>query len=213
MGFNMAKLITEYSPRVNISESKSNGNKLTITGVFSSYNVKNENARIYPKSILEREVERVRESIQNRTCYGNLNHPESPDVDLENAAILIEEVAWDGNDLMGKAVVLNTPKGQIIKGIHESGGKFGISSRGLGTVNESTGEVNEDFELITWDVVPNASNPASKYVNGILEGVEFDHRRKELIQKAAEDVLTEEKAQEEYYKYILEALDKLRKDY
>ena len=94
---------------------------------------------------------------------------------------------------MGKAKVLSTPKGEILKAIHADGGSFGISSRGLGTVNETTGEVNEDFRCITWDVVHTASNPSSKFVKGIYEGVEYDITGKPSVTFDIEKAMNEAK--------------------
>lgn len=165
------KLITESNYHVEINEdSKKN---LYIEGIFASAEQKNENGRVYPRKILEREVEKVTESVKNRTCLGELNHPtDRAETALDKAAILVEKLEWNNNDVHGKAKILSTPYGQIAKNLLEDQVNFGISSRGLGTVNES-GYVNEDYALITWDLVQNASNPASKFVNGVLEDKEF----------------------------------------
>ena len=166
------KLITESTFDIQITESKED-KSLYIMGVFSSAEVKNGNGRIYPKNILEREIEKIQEGIKNRTCLGQLSHPtDSPETDLEKAAIVTEEVTWKGDDIYGRAKVLNTPCGNILKGLISDGVKVGISSRGLGTVSES-GQVNSDFRLLTWDIVSNASNPKSKWVNGVYEGKTF----------------------------------------
>ena len=166
----MAKLITEMSNSI-ITESIDKS--LYVTGIFSTAEVKNNNGRVYERKLLEREVDKVMEQVKGASLYGQLNHPEKPEVDLEKVAILIEDLQWQGNDVMGKAKVLkSTQSGKNLAGIIEDGGKVGISSRGLGTVSES-GTVNEDFNLICWDIVADASNLGSKYVNGIYEGREF----------------------------------------
>jgi len=165
------KMITETSFNFEIKESKED-KKLYIMGVFSSAEKQNKNGRVYPKNILEREINKLDEAIKNRTCLGQMGHPEdSPETDLEKASIITEDLKWKDNDVYGKARVLNTPTGNILKNLIEDNVTIGISSRGLGTVNEN-GTVNEDFQLLTYDIVANPSNKGS-WVNGIYEGREF----------------------------------------
>lgn len=164
------KLITEECSDIQLIESE-NSRDFYVQGIFSSAELKNKNGRMYKKSTLEREVNRLTEEINNKSLYGELNHPSSPEIDLNNVAILIENVWWKGNDLYGKASVLDTPKGQIIKAIMKKG-KVGISSRGLGSVNED-GYVNDkSYKMITWDIVGNPSNIPS-WINGIYESKEW----------------------------------------
>lgn len=171
----MAKLITEtsYDVQSKVEESEEKNGRLYIYGVFSSAETKNENQRIYKKETLEREVERYREKIRARTSLGELNHPPQPDINVERAAILVEELEWKGNDLLGKARVLeNMPQGNIVKTlIAEENVALGISSRGLGDVNED-GYVADNYTLLGWDIIGNPSNKGS-WVNGIYEGAEF----------------------------------------
>ena len=123
------KLITEMSENI-ITESI--GKNLYVTGVFSSAGVKNHNGRIYEKRILDREFNKVMEQVKSKLLYGQLNHPKEPEVDLEKVAIMVEDLTWRGDDIIGKAKVLrNTYCGGILNGILEDGGKVGISSRGL----------------------------------------------------------------------------------
>lgn len=194
------KLITETQTQDIMTESKDKD--LFIYGVFSSAEVKNNNGRTYKKNILEREIKKVMEKVSNKSLYGELSHPSSADINLERAAILIEDLDWKENDVYGKAKVLKTPKGEIIKGIIESGGRFGISSRGLGTVSEN-GYVDESFNLITWDAVGDASNPASEFVNGIYEGKEFSIDR--------EQELTIEDARQEYTRRVWQVIETIKK--
>lgn len=194
------KLITETQTQDIVTESKDKN--LFIYGVFSSAEVKNNNGRVYKKSILEREINKVMEKVKNKSLYGELNHPSEPSINLERAAILIEDLDWKKDDVYGKAKVLKTPKGEIIRGIIESGGRFGISSRGLGTVSEN-GYVDESFNLITWDAVGDASNPASEFVNGIYEGKEFE------VEKEKE--LTIEEAKKEYHKRVWQVIENIKK--
>lgn len=169
----MAKLITESNFEI-LTESDQKKN-LYITGIFSSAEKKNKNGRIYPKGLLEREITKLQEMTKQGTVIGELSHPESrAESLLKEAAICTEELWWENNNVMGRSKVLqNTPNGYILKGLIEDGVKIGISSRGLGTVNEETKEVNEDFSLICYDCVSNPSNFGS-WVDGILEGKEFD---------------------------------------
>jgi len=188
----MAFLITEASQQIELWESKSK--TPYIIGVFASAEVKNANGRMYRKDILVREVDKfLAEKVRTKTSWGELSHPESSEINLDRAAILIEDLEWKGNDVLGKAKILNTPMGQLVGSLIKEG-NIGISSRGLGTVNES-GYVNEDFSLLCWDVVADASNPSSKFMNGILEGRTFD------IPGHVEPQMSKEDAQREYAKY------------
>jgi hypothetical protein len=183
------KLITESNFEVSIiSEGQEENKSLYIEGIFSSAEKKNKNGRIYSKKILEREIEKLRDDIVNRSLIGELNHPNSPSIDLDRGAILIEDLSWEKNDIIGKAKVLNTPKGQIARNYIDDNVRIGISSRGLGTVNEQTSYVNEDFDLRTWDIVHNPSNHGS-FVNGILEGVDFSitNYQEQLIEQAKKE--------------------------
>jgi hypothetical protein len=167
----MAFLITEASCEVELWES--NNKTPYIIGVFASAEVKNANGRKYRKDILDREVNKfIDEKIKTKTAWGELLHPESSEINLDRAAIMIESLEWRGNDVMGKAKILSTPMGEIVKSLVKEG-NIGVSSRGLGTVNES-GYVNEDFTLLCWDIVADASNPGSRFMNGILEGKTFE---------------------------------------
>jgi hypothetical protein len=162
------KLITELSQELMLEESKSDG--VHIVGIFSSAELKNNNNRVYKKDILEREVDKLVEKVNDGTAWGELGHPPNPEINPERISILTKNLEWKNNDVLGKAKVLDTPMGQIAKTLVKEG-KMGISSRGLGTVSEE-GYVNEDFNLITWDLVTDPSNHPS-WVNGIYEGQDF----------------------------------------
>lgn len=163
------KLITEVSNNVKIDKS---GDNLYVMGVFSSAELMNVNGRKYPKGILEREITKVNKKVDNRSLWGELGHPANPDINPDKIAIMIENLAWDKNDVVGKAKVLNTPMGNIARTLMESG-SLGISSRGLGTVSEKDNNVNEDFSLITWDLVTDPSNHPS-WVKGVYEANVFE---------------------------------------
>lgn len=184
------KLITEASHDFTINEGK--GDTLYIEGLFSSTGVKNNNGRIYSKAIFSKEVEGLIEKIKNRTSLGELNHPtDRAEVDPVESAILLESLEWKDNNLYGKAKVLSTPKGQIVRSLINDGVKLGISSRGLGTVSEN-GNVNDDFKLITYDVVSDPSNHGS-WVKGIYEGADFNYNVQNSEEIPSEDLIQEVK--------------------
>jgi|10_taG_2_1085330.scaffolds.fasta_scaffold01319_8 hypothetical protein len=132
---------------------------LILSGVMQRADAQNGNGRIYPRPILEREMHRYKELIKENRALGELDHPEDSVVNLKNASHMVTDVWWSGNDVMGKVKVLNTPSGQILRALTESGVKLGISSRGLGSVRESLGQtiVEDDFNLICFDFVSDPS--------------------------------------------------------
>lgn len=135
-------------------------NALILSGVMQRANSKNGNGRVYPRPILEREVETYSKLVRERRAVGELDHPEDSVINLKNASHIVTDVWWDGNDVKGKVEVLNTPSGQILRSLVESNVKLGISSRGLGSVTESEGGstmVQEDFQLICFDFVSEPS--------------------------------------------------------
>jgi len=191
------KLITESTFDITTSINEDN-KSMYIEGVFATAERKNKNGRVYPKSLLEREITSVLKIIGSNSCVGELNHPtDRSETDLNEAAIKITELNWKGNDVYGKAKVLSTPKGKIVHSLLSDGVKIGISSRGLGTVSE--GQVNDDFNLLTWDVVSNPSNHDS-WVNGILEGKEFGEVKD--IKEDTEEEKDAKKLQEEIDKKL-----------
>ena len=140
----------------------SNGGMI-LSGRMQTAGIKNGNGRLYSRPILEREVENYAKLVQERRALGELDHPEDSVVNLKNASHLVTELWWDGNDVMGKVQILNTPSGQVLRSLVDSGVKLGISSRGLGTVNETgdVSEVNDDFQLICFDFVSEPSTPGA----------------------------------------------------
>ena len=158
----MANLLIEYTPfRPTITESKQRPGVFEVTGVMQRANAKNQNGRIYTKDTLKREVEKYMESfVRVGNAYGELDHPESPIVSLKNASHVVKDLWWDGDDLMGKVELLNTPSGNIVKEIIKGGHTIGISSRGTGSVqqtSEGTLMVQPDYDLVCWDFVSNPS--------------------------------------------------------
>lgn len=143
-----------------LNESANNG-KLIVTGVLQRAEAKNQNGRVYPKKILMREVENYKKvQIKENRALGELDHPDSSVINLRNVCHNVLDVNWDGDDVVGKVEILPTPSGNILKNLLQAGIRLGISSRGLGSVkeiNETTVEVQDDFELIGWDFVSNPS--------------------------------------------------------
>ena len=152
--------------KINESITENNG-KLVVKGVLQRAESKNQNGRVYPREVLLKEVGKYLENqVTERRALGELDHPESSVVNLNNASHNIVEMHWDGDDLLGTVEVLSTPAGNILKELFKSGIKLGISSRGLGSVEtikedeqgeEDTVEVQPDFELIAFDFVSNPS--------------------------------------------------------
>lgn len=186
----MKKLIIENSPIVEtVVEQTESGKQLYIEGVFAQAEVANGNKRFYPRAVLEKAVEKYqRDFIDRRVALGELNHPTRPDVDPAEGAILIESLTWQGNNVVGRAKVLNTPKGQIIRGLLEGGYNMGVSTRGLGDVSEKNGlsEVTA-FQLTAIDAVSNPSGPDC-YVNPIMESVNGVWTPVEEQSKQSEDI-------------------------
>jgi len=163
------KLIVDYLPfeikPEQISESiNENNGKLIVRGVLQRAEAKNQNGRVYPREILQREAKKyTKEFITERRAMGELDHPESSVVNLQNVSHNIKEMHFEGDNLLGTVEVLGTPSGNILKELFKSGIKLGISSRGMGsveTVNEDDGQVTQvqpDFELIAFDFVSNPS--------------------------------------------------------
>lgn len=171
------KLITETVEEISyIVEGTENGKKkFAIEGVFMQSDTVNRNGRVYPKQILEGEVDRYNKKyvLENR-ALGELNHPTGPTVNLDKVSHLITNLRMEGKDVVGKAKLLETPCGLIAQSLIESGVKLGVSSRGMGSLKENRGykEVQKDFMLSAVDIVADPSAP-NAFVNGIMEGVEW----------------------------------------
>ena len=158
----MSQLLVDVTPfKPIIKESKSRPGVFEVEGVMQRAGAQNQNGRVYEKKILMREVKKyMDEFVKNGNAFGELDHPESPVVSLKNASHIVKDLYWNGNDLMGKVELLNTPAGNIVKEIIKAGHTIGISSRGTGSVqqtNEGYLEVQPDFELVCWDFVSNPS--------------------------------------------------------
>lgn len=175
------KLITEHNDaNLNyiVENNQSGGEKnVFIEGVFMQAEKLNKNRRVYPRDVLRNAVNKyVTEQVMSGRAVGELNHPDGPTINLDKVSHRITELKWVGDDVVGKALILNTPMGKIVKGLIEGGVRLGVSSRGMGTVENRNGSssVKNDFILATVDIVQDPSAPAA-FVNGIMEGVSWIH--------------------------------------
>ena len=171
------KLITEQIEDVKILTEEKNGKKLLyIEGVFLQSELKNRNGRMYPFSVLEREVGRYNEEyIKSKRALGELGHPDGPTINLDRVSHRITSLKAEGNNFMGKAQILDTPMGNIAKSLLGEGVQLGVSSRGMGSIqkSEDCNVVADDFMLTTAaDIVADPSAPDA-FVNGIMEGKEW----------------------------------------
>tara|TARA_Y100001963_G_scaffold156636_1_gene250743 strand:- start:4704 stop:5354 length:651 start_codon:yes stop_codon:yes gene_type:complete len=173
------KLITEMNEDIQlVSElNEATGEKeYFIEGIFMQSEQKNRNGRVYPKSVLMNEVKRYNtEYVAKNRAMGELNHPQGPTVNLDRVSHIIKELKQQGNDVYGKAKIMDTPMGRIAKNLIDEGAKLGVSSRGMGTLkqnDEGVNEVQKDFMLAAVDIVADPSAP-NAFVNGIMEGAEW----------------------------------------
>ena len=193
------KLITEYTTNdvSCIVEKKEDGTKsFVIEGVFAQAEQKNRNGRIYPKAIMEKAVGKyVKEQVSQKRAVGELNHPEGPTVNLDKVSHLITDLQFEGNDVVGKAQILDTPMGQIVKGLLEGGVQLGVSTRGMGSLEQRDGAmyVRDDFILNTVDIVQDPSAPGA-FVNGVMEGVEWVWNNGVIEPQVIEEMETEIKS-------------------
>ena len=174
----MKKILIEtqtFKPKgLTLTEGKMSdrGNPM-VEGILATAEVKNGNGRYYSKDLWQREIDRYMESVKENRAMGELDHPESSIINLKNVSHNIKDMWWDGDNVMGKIEILPTPSGNILKALIENGITVGVSSRGMGSLEESNGvlEVQDDFELLCWDFVSTPSNPDS-YMHLIKEGLQ-----------------------------------------
>lgn len=191
------KLITELNEEVELVTEETNGKKnYYIEGIFLQTEMVNRNGRRYSRNIMEKEVARYnREIIEKNRAFGELGHPSGPSINLDRVSHIITELRQDGNNFIGKARITDTPMGHIARGIMESGGQLGVSSRAMGSLKEENGVmvVQSDLRISTAaDIVADPSAPDA-FVHGIMEGVEwiFDPIKESWIQQKAEDIVKE----------------------
>ena len=160
---------TQLTENVN----KENGN-LMVEGILATAEVKNGNGRYYSKDLWDRELSKYKNLIKERRSCGELDHPESSVINLKNVSHLIREYRWDGDNVLGVIEILPTPSGNIVKELIKNGVTVGVSSRGMGSLEQNGGvmEVQDDFELLCWDFVSTPSNPGSFMQEVIREGKE-----------------------------------------
>ena len=200
------KLLVDYitfniSPEM-ISESmEKNNGRLMVKGVLQRADAKNQNGRVYPKDILIREAKKYLDiNIKERRALGELDHPDSSIVNLNNVSHNITEMHWEGNDLCGTVEVLSTPSGNILKELFKCGIKLGISSRGLGSVKQlgesEEVEVQSDFELIAFDFVSNPSTHGAFLApmhESVQSGLVHKSAKYDKVNRLITDILTDTK--------------------
>tara|TARA_B100000287_G_scaffold300296_1_gene283457 strand:- start:7145 stop:7801 length:657 start_codon:yes stop_codon:yes gene_type:complete len=190
------KLISEFHDQnlqMLITEGKNGKKKYHIEGVFAQAESKNRNGRIYPMGVMESAVGKYSENqVSKGRAVGELNHPEGPTINLDKVSHKIDELKFEGNDVMGRATVLDTPMGNIVEGLLDGGVQLGVSTRGMGSLERRNGAmvVKDDFILNAIDIVQDPSAP-SAFVNGIMEGVEWVWNNGIIEQRAIEKMETE----------------------
>ena len=215
------KLITEHidSGIEYIVEANDKGGKnVFIEGVFMQADKPNRNGRVYPKGIMESAVGKYfNEQVKTGRAVGELNHPDGPTINLDKVSHRITDLRFEGSNVIGKALILDTPMGKIVKGLVEGGVKLGVSSRGMGSLErrEGVNYVKDDFVLSTVDIVQDPSAPEA-FVNGIMEGVEYFFEGNKLVaiqaekyQSAFKKMSTKELAEQQAY-YFKKFLDDIK---
>ena len=173
------KLISEFTENdiefITEQDKKTGKKGYKIRGIFAQAEKKNRNGRIYPMPIIEKAVNKYdTEQVQRGRAVGELNHPEGPTVNLDKVSHKINKLEFQGNDVVGEASILNTPMGEVVKGLLDGGVTFGVSTRGMGSLSQRNNAmvVNDDYILNAVDIVQDPSAPGA-FVNGIMEGVEW----------------------------------------
>ena len=189
----------EVTPKQINESMEQNGGRLIVKGVLQRANAKNQNGRIYPKETLHREAKKYSQvQVKERRALGELDHPDSSVVNLNNVSHNVISMDWEGDDLIGKVEVLSTPSGNILKELFKSGIKLGISSRGLGSVEElgegddgaPTVKVQPDFELIAFDFVSNPSTHGA-FLHPVNEGVTHNNNTKQSKYSKLQNIVTD----------------------
>ena len=202
-------LLTDTSLLENVqilSESKSDGT-MRISGRFQLAEAPNNNKRVYSKELLEREAERLIEAYTARRLMGALDHPTPDHVSLQNVSHRITKLNMKGNEMLGEAELLNTPAGQTAQALLKGGVQLGISSRGMGTLTEGTDGykyVNEDFKLLTFDLV---ADPSTK---GAFPGLVKESVDSEFIQRTVDETMGRARSAQVFVPLLSDKLNKLR---
>ena len=191
----MKKVLVEtqiFKPKgLMLTEGKlSNRGNPMVEGILATAEVKNGNGRYYPKELWEREIDRYMESVKQNRALGELDHPESSVINLKNVSHNITEMWWDGDEVYGKIEILPTPSGNILKALIENNITVGVSSRGMGSLEDRGGvlEVQDDFELLCWDFVSTPSNPGS-YMEIVTEGKKAQINKYQGVNSIVNEIL------------------------
>ncbi len=191
------KLITEFTQQdiEYVTESVGGKKRYAIEGIFAQAEKTNRNGRCYPKPVMEKAVTNyVENQVKQKRSVGELNHPEGPTINLDKVSHLITDLQFEKNDVVGKATILNTPMGQIVRGLLDGGVRLGVSTRGMGSLVREGDRmvVKDDFVLNTIDIVQDPS-AHDAFVNGIMEGVEWVWNNGILERREIERMETEMK--------------------
>lgn len=182
----------DYKPELIKEDREKNGGRLMLQGIIQKSNTKNQNKRVYPGDVLRREIDNYQKAVRENRAVGELDHPESSSVSLDRVSHVIREMWWDGDNVMGRVEVLNTPKGQILQSLLESGITIGISSRGVGSTeqsNEGFDVVQSDFQIICFDIVSEPSTPgAYLFAEGKKVDTEVSFSKADRIFRALNDI-------------------------
>lgn len=186
------KLICEVNEGIEVLTEEKNGQKqYFIEGTFLQGDIKNRNGRVYEFKMLKDKVENYRkEFVEQKRAFGELGHPDGPTINLERVSHMIVELAPDGKNFYGKAKIMDTPYGKIVKNLIDEGAKLGVSSRGVGSLEEKQGAsyVKDDFRLSTAaDIVADPSAPEA-FVRGVMEGREWVYENGLLVAKEADEI-------------------------
>jgi hypothetical protein len=175
---------------ISLTESVAPSGNPLVEGILATAEVKNGNGRYYSKDLWEREIDKYKVLVEENRATGELDHPESSIINLQNVSHIIRDMWWDGDNVIGKIEVLPTNAGNILKALIENNVQVGVSSRGMGSLQERDGvlEVQDDFELLCWDFVSTPSNPGS-YMHMIKEGQEIQINKYEKINKIVSEIL------------------------
>ena len=191
----MKKVLVEtqlFKPQgLMLTEGKlSNRGNPMVEGILATAEVKNGNGRYYPKELWEREIDKYMESVKQNRALGELDHPESSVINLKNVSHNITEMWWDGDEVLGKIEILPTPSGNILKALIENNITVGVSSRGMGSLQDRGGvlEVQDDFELLCWDFVSTPSNPGS-YMEIVTEGKKVQINKYQGVNSIVNEIL------------------------
>ena len=194
-----------------ICEEKDDGKKsYKIRGIFMQADIKNRNGRVYPMEVRQNEVTKNKKNfIKENRAYGELGHPDGPTVNLERVSHMITSLTPDGKNFIGEAKIMSTPMGEIVKSLMDEGAKLGVSSRGMGSLNQKNGAnyVRDDFYLATAaDIVADPSAP-NAFVEGIMEGKEWVWKHGALLEAELEDLKQQFDVVEEKRNHAQEALE------